>query len=267
MTHQHVEEDLRSFNAKYRPQLQALADLLQARGVCRLHYGVDYVNDDGDAAEYAVYEYADGRSIEQGAWPGELEYNVFVYGVRYCQPYTFDVSSATLLHDTQGGQIDTEENVIRAYHTPGRRLLLEEEAEGNEQAGDLVIFNATCGQELQELADELSAQGVQVLHFGIDALTRKGLVYYLLSDWCVVERDGQEEVLQCLPALTSRDDLWHDLPWFGAFSLDIRTAQVVEDLQGGSVEVHPNETRAFHTEAQRQALMEKSASRARSSRP
>ncbi|MFB9993324.1 hypothetical protein ACFFLM_15225 [Deinococcus oregonensis] len=251
------DQNLQHFNAKYRPHLQALASVLATRGVARLHYGVDYVNDDGDQADYAVYEYADGRSIEQGNWPPELEYDVFLYGVQYCQPYTFEVATATLHLDTQGGQVNTEENVLRNYHTPQRRQLLEQQADVYDEHGDeLGIFNAVHADELQELADELKAQGLELLYFGIDALTENGEAQYPLSDWCAVQRGGREELVSCLPALQAREDLWEDLPSFGAFSLDLTTAQVSEDEQGGSVELELNVSRAFHTAFQRQAILE-----------
>ena len=257
MNSSELSQNLQQFNKKYRPQLQALASLLTARGVVRLHYGVDYVNDDGDQADYAVYEYADGRSIEQGNWPSELQYDVFLYGVRYCQPYTFEVATATLHLDAQGGQVNTEENVLRNYHTPQRRQLLEEQADVYDENGDeLVIFNAVHADELQELAEELRAQGLELLHFGIDALMKNGEAHYPLSDWCVVQRSGREELVPCLPALQAREELWENLPSFGAFSLDLNTAQVTEDEQGGSVELRLNVSRAFHTNAQKQALLE-----------
>ncbi|NJK44847.1 MAG: hypothetical protein HC933_11670 [Pleurocapsa sp. SU_196_0] len=92
-----------------------------SRGLLRVHYGVDYVNDDGSPADYAVLEYADGRIEELDEWLEDLEYDTFLSSVRYCYPYTFDARNAEVSFDASGGMMDTEENVIRMYHTDARR--------------------------------------------------------------------------------------------------------------------------------------------------
>ena len=81
-----IDRALLEVQAQHGGVLRAVARTLQAQGVRRLHYGVDYVNDDGEPADYAVYEYEDGRVVELEHWPEELSEDVFLWAVRYCSP-------------------------------------------------------------------------------------------------------------------------------------------------------------------------------------
>lgn len=252
MTAKYVDRALRTFNEQFAPQLREAAAVLRARGVRRVHYGVDYVNDDGDVGDYAVYEYEDGRVVELDAWPEELGYDVFL-SVEYCQPYTFEVDASSVLLDRAGGQVDVEENVIRNYHTDARRRRLEAQAE---VASGLETFNAECWEELGMLAAELRGEGIARVSFGIDCVRDDASVEYHLSDWCFVHHhdDRPVELRPQLDEMRSRGELWSALPVFGAFELDAEMSSVWMDTEGGTVRVSERWTRAYHSAQQRAAL-------------
>lgn len=250
-----IDRALLEVQARHAGALRAAARTLQAQGVRRLHYGVDYVNDDGEPADYAVYEYEDGRVVELEHWPEELSEDVFLWAVRYCQPYTFEVATAALTLDRQGGQVATEENVLRNYHTDARRQLLEEEAGDGDGFSLLDEFSVSYLAELRELGSALSVQGIRKVHFGVDCLGPAHQPRYPIAGWCVVQRDEGETAGALLPELQAAADLWDELPDYGAFTLDTGSGWVTPSDEGGTVTLGPEEIRAYHSEAQRQALL------------
>jgi hypothetical protein len=246
--------ELAEFNQTHRTVLQTTAQKLLARGLERVHYGVDYVNDDGSPADYAVLEYADGRIEELDAWLEELEYDTFLSSVRYCYPYTFHVRTAEVSFDASGGMMDTEENVIRMYHTETRRALLEVEADA---ANRLVEFSGSHHELLSDLCAVLEAHGIEDVYFGVDQ-TPQG---HALSDWALADLGdmGSLRDLREFADLSSR--FQEDMKVFpvevglvGAFSLNSTTLWVYLDPNGGTRLAEDGTVRAYHTPAQLEAL-------------
>ena len=133
----------------------------------------------------------------------------------------------------------------------------------SEQWRALESFNDDQGERLSELAGLLGEQGIHLVYFGIDAVGEGEAMSYPLSDWCFAYRnDDTEEIIDGdvmepqLAAMKAFTDLWDALPQFGAFSLDVEDAQVsVDEYSGGSLEVRPDLTRAYHGQQQLQALL------------
>jgi hypothetical protein len=219
-----------------------------------VHYGVDYVHDDGAPADYAVLECTDGRVEELDAWLEDLDDEIFLFGVRYCSPYTFDTRTAQISFDASGGQIDTEENVIRMYHTPARRELLEVEAEA---AFRLEAFSGSHHDTLGGLCTLLEQHGITDVFFGVDE-TPEG---YELSTWLIVTKDdGSPDVSppESSSVTTRFREVMRAFPeevgLIGAFCLNATTAWVYHDFEGGTHVLEDGTVRAYHTQAQLEAL-------------
>jgi hypothetical protein len=245
-----MQKNLDAFNKKNQKVLQKTAKELLAQGIARVHYGVDYVNDDGDAADYAVLEYTDGRIEEQDEWLEALDYQTFGFGMRYCLPYTFDISEAKVDFDVQGGTIDTVENVIRMYHSKARLEKLELERE--ESDFDLEIVSYTHQDELGAMSETFQARGVKQIFFGVDNVDET----YILSKWGILIFDDEtEQVLDYCPTeLEEIQEVIDELPQFGAFVFNVETCMIEEDFEGGIFEVSETESRAYHAETQLTAL-------------
>jgi hypothetical protein len=251
-----MRNTLREFNLEHQAVLQETAKTLLKKGISRVHYGVDYVNDDGDAAEYAVLEYTDGRIEELDEWLEDLDYQTFGFGMRYCLPYTFDVSEAKVNFDVQGGTIDTEENVIRMYHSKGRLEKLESEKEENNF--DLEIVSYTHQDELSAMSEEFQARGITQVFFGVDCVDET----YTLSNWGVLVFDDEtQQVLDYCPTeFEAIQEVIDELPQFGAFVFNVETCMIEEDAEGGIFEVSETESRVYHTQAQLEAFEARKAS-------
>jgi hypothetical protein len=245
-----MRNTLKEFNLEHQLVLQETAKTLLSKGITRVHYGVDYVNDDGDAAEYAVLEYTDGRVEELDEWLEDLDYQTFGFGMRYCQPYTFDVSEAKVNFDVQGGTIDTEENVIRMYHSKARLEKLESEKEESNFELDLVSY--TNQDELGTMSETFQARGVKQVFFGVDNMDET----YTLSNWGILVFDDETEQLldYCPTELEDIQEVIDELPQFGAFVFNVETRMIEEDYEGGIFEVSETESRAYHSQAQLAAL-------------
>ncbi len=245
-----MQKNLDAFNKKNQKVLQKTATELLSGGIARVHYGMDYVNDDGDVADYAVLEYTDGRIEEQDEWLEALDYETFGFGVGYCNPYTFDARTAKVMFDLEGGSMDTEESVIRMYHSPERREKLEAELE--EFEFNLEKFSDHHFEELEPIAQALQARGVQNLYFGVDYANGA----YSLSHWGVlVFEDETEEQLEHFPnEFEPILNLIDEFPQFGAFVFNIEDCGIEEDYEGGIVELNDTEYRAYHSQAQLAAL-------------
>jgi hypothetical protein len=251
---QQMRRDLESFNRAHRPVLESTGAKLLKRGIVRVHYGVDYVNDDGAPADYAVLEYIDGRIEELDAWLEDLDGETFSWGVRYCYPYTFDARTAQVSFDASGGQIDTEENVIRMFHTPARRELLEVEAEN---AGRLEAFSGSHYDTLEGLCMILEQQEIRDLYFGVDETPRG----HALSAWLFADKeDGSPEVLleEASPISVRFREVMRDFPeevgLIGAFSLNAVTCWVYNDPNGGTHVLNDGTVCAYHTAEQLENL-------------
>jgi hypothetical protein len=245
-----MRNTLKEFNLEHRVVLQETAKTLLGKGISRVHYGVDYVNDDGDAADYAVLEYTDGRVEELDEWLEALDYETFGFGMRYCQPYTFDTKEAKVDFDLQGGTIDTEESVIRMYHSKARLEKLE--AEKEDSNFDLEIVSYTHQDELGAMSEAFQARGVSQMFFGVDCVDET----YTLCDWGIlVFDDGTEQVLDYCPTeLEEIQEVIDELPQFGAFVFNVETCMIEEDFEGGIFEISDTESRVYHNQAQLEAL-------------
>jgi hypothetical protein len=265
MTDQHLQDALKDFNAEHQDELKTVATTLQRSGLRRIHFGVDFVNDDGAPSDYAVYEYTDGRVVEQADWPDELDYGVFGFGMSYCQPYTFDIETASVRHDTQGGQLDLPADyaLTRSYHSAARLLQLEAEAEEIEsEFGQMNSFNEEHAERLSELAAILEKQGIETVYFGIDAVGEGDTVSYPLSDWCFVQGSNYTNPMFDTPqpqlaVMVELKDLWDALPQFGAFVFNVDAMQVEINHFGGSMEIRTGLTRSYFSQEQLQALLDK----------
>jgi hypothetical protein len=251
-----MRSELKSFNVEHRVRLTRTARTLLDDGIRRVHFGVDYVNDDGDPADYAVLEYADGRVEERDAWLDALDYDVFYTGLRYCQPYTFDAESATLSFDDAGGTIDTEENVIRMYHSPERREKLESWAE---ESDGIEAFFLDHLDELTRIAAALEALDVSDVCFGLDWVGDT----LTLSEWSFMARRMGGDVILPLhaepPELEELKALLEaDFPLGGAFIFDTVQCTLLHDPDGGLVHIDSRTDasiqRAYRTEEQRATL-------------
>jgi hypothetical protein len=249
-----MREQLEAFNREHRHVLESTGQALLERGIVRVHYGMDYVNDDGAPAEYAVLEYADGRVEEQDAWLEDLEYDTFLWSLRYCQPYTFDTKAARVSFDDAGGQIDTEENVIRMYHTPERLELLEVEAEA---ASRIEGFSLDHHDALRALGTVLEQQGITDVFFGVD----ETLDGYALSDWLIVTTDdGNPNAALPRDADVSRQfretlkDFPNEIGLSRAFVFSTGAGWVYFDDEGGTHVIADGTARAYHTHEQLEAL-------------
>jgi hypothetical protein len=251
-----MRNTLKEFNLEHQVVLQETAKTLLSKGIFRVHYGIDYVNDDGDAADYAVLEYTDGRIEELDEWLEDLDYQTFGFGMCYCQPYTFDTKEAKVDFDIQGGTIDTEENVIRMYHSKARLEKLESEKE--ESNFDLEIVSYTHQDELGAMSEEFQARGVSKVFFGVDCIDET----YTLGNWGILVFDDETEqpLDYCPTELEAIQEVIDELPQFGAFVFDIETCMIEEDLEGGVFEASQTESRAYHSQEQLAALEGRKAS-------
>jgi hypothetical protein len=245
-----MQKNLDAFNKKNQKVLQKTAKELLAQGIARVHYGVDFVNDDGDAADYAVLEYTDGRVEEQDEWLEALDYETFGFGMTYCLPYTFDAREAKVIFDLEGGSMDAEESVIRMYHTIERREKLE--AEQEESNFDLELVSYTNQDELGAMSETFQARGVKQVFFGVDNMDET----YTLSNWGILVFDDETEQLldYCPTELEDIQEVIDELPQFGAFVFNVETCMIEEDFEGGIFEVSDTESRAYHSQAQLEAL-------------
>jgi hypothetical protein len=244
-----MREQLATFNRSHRAALQKTARALLSQGIRRVHYGVDYVNDDGEEAQYAVLEYADGRIEELDEWFAALDEDLFAWGVRFCEPYTFEVSTASVIFDEQGGSVDTEGNTIRMYHSPARRETLEAEAE--EFARDLTMFSYSHYDALQPVGQQLKTQGIERVYFGVDHVRGANMV----SAWGFLRHsDGREEQIGGFPSqLEGIREVLDELPDLGAFAFTDE-GMFESDEDGGILELGETTKRAYHTPEQRLAL-------------
>jgi hypothetical protein len=251
-----MRNTLKEFNLEHQLVLQETAKTLLNKGIARVHYGIDYVNDDGDAAEYAVLEYTDGRVEELDEWLEDLDYQTFGFGMRYCLPYTFDVTEAKVNFDVQGGTIDTVENVIRMYHSKARLEKLELEKEESNFELDLVSY--TNQDELGKMKETFQARGVKQVFFGVDNMDET----YTLSNWGILVFDDETEQLldYCPTELEEIQDVIDELPQCGAFVFDVETCMIQEDFEGGIFEMTDTKARAYHTQEQLEALEAREAS-------
>jgi hypothetical protein len=245
-----MQKNLDAFNKKNLKVLQKTAKELLAGGIAKVHYGVDFVNDDGDAADYAVLEYTDGRVEEQDEWLEALDYETFGFGMTYCLPYTFDTEEAKVLFDLEGGSMDAEESVIRMYHTTERREKLE--AELAEFGMNLEQFSDHHFEELEPITLALQARGIHKVFFGVDYIDG----VYSLSPWGILVFDNEtEEHFEHFPnELEPILDLINEFPQFGAFVLEVEDFTIEEDYEGGIVELNDTGYRAYHSQAQLEAL-------------
>ena len=129
MADRHAQQELEKFHKTHAKTLQAMASSLQAAGIARVHYGLDFNNDEPDLGEYAIVEYANGRTEEISEWHPMLDHELLMWKFPLGSgAYTFDATTARVLEDAQGGLIDVAEAVSRAYHTPEQREAFEAEA-------------------------------------------------------------------------------------------------------------------------------------------
>ncbi len=244
-----MRKDLADFNLKHIEVLQTTAKTLLERGIARVHYGVDYFNDDGAPAEYAVLAYNDGRVEELDEWLEDLDYDVFQFQMRYCQPYTFDTQKAQVFFDDNGGSINTEENVIRMYHSVNRREMLESIAE--EEISDLELLSYGNNQVIQPVVEGMRTKGIERIFFGVDSVD--GI--YPVSNWGFVEyTNGKTTTLEHFPTeLEKILEVIDELPSLGAYSFSSE-GMFADDEGGGMVEISETVSRAYHTPEQREAL-------------
>ncbi|MFC4452629.1 hypothetical protein [Deinococcus sonorensis] len=245
-----IQDDLREVNIRFRSMLLELSSVLYLQGIRRIHYGLDFIDDDSRPSDYAVTEYLDGRVEEQDRYPELLSPDVFVWGVKYCQPYTFDVASALLQLDEAGGSVEVRPGMTCMYHSQKRRLRLELEAEQ-----DLSGLCFGYHDDFDEAFTPLRDQGITAVYFGVN---RDG-DRYPLADWVYVARQGQpgtRPAPEHRAALEQIREVIELLPRYGAFYVD--TAQLVildaPPGQGGLVTSSDTQASAWHTEQQRQAL-------------
>jgi hypothetical protein len=250
-----MQKGLDQFNLEHQKVLQDTAKTLLGKGIARVHFGIDYVNDDGDPADYAVLEYSDGRIEEIDEWLEDLDDDTFGLGLHYCQPYTFDARTATVSFDLEGGEIDTEENVIRMYHSTARFEQLESEVEESNFELDLVSY--THQEVLGKMKESFQARGVKQVFFGVDSMDET----YALSRWGILVFDDESEQLldDCPTELEEIQHVIDELPQFGAFVFDVESGMIAEDFEGGIVEVADGKARAYHSQAQLEALEARAA--------
>ena len=140
-----MKKEVETFHKKNRVALEKMAAALREAGINRVHFGLDFNNDEPDLGEYASVEYTDGRTEELEAWPEMLDQELMWAFPLGSGAYTFDATSARVLEDAQGGLIDVEEGVSRAYHSPEHRQKLEAEAE--EFQAEIEAFMAELGED------------------------------------------------------------------------------------------------------------------------
>ncbi len=249
-----IQAETEALDQKHAAVLKETAQKLLAREILKVHFGIDFVNDDGDLADYAVLEYSDGRVEELDHWLEDLPYETFLWHTRECQPYTFDTKSATIDVDKDGGMIDgAEEMVIRAYHTQARREMLEQESV--QEPWELDAFSGSNTDELQDLASALLMANINKVFFGVDYIED-----YQLSDWVIAELTDQTEVpLEQFAELetqfrTTLEGFITDYSQLGAFYFDCETAWLFPDPQGGIIDMGNEVEQSYHTEEQRAAL-------------
>jgi hypothetical protein len=124
------QEKLKVFHQENAKALRLMAARLREAGVLRVHYGMDYTNDEADLADYAVIEYTDGHTEELNTWYALLDYEVLSETLNLAfGAYTFDVPTAHVLEDEQGGVVRLVSRMsrLRAYHSPKRRAKFEAE--------------------------------------------------------------------------------------------------------------------------------------------
>ena len=51
MTERHIQDDLKAFNAEHQAEFSAVAVTLRLSGIRRIHFGLDFVNDDGEPSD------------------------------------------------------------------------------------------------------------------------------------------------------------------------------------------------------------------------
>lgn len=249
---------LKRFHERHHQGLQDTAKALRDAGIARIYFGLNFYNDEGDAADYAVVEYTDGRTETLPHWHPLLDMEVFVE-VPYCNAYVFDAQDASVKEDLQGGLIDVAEGDSRAYHTPEQReeweLLAEELPDEIDIEAQMWEYNIRLQDGLEALAAGLTSRGIARMYFGVDAIHGT----YPMSDYAVLHHtDGRIETLGALPDFVDAS-IFSDLPQYGAFVFDAQQKQVSEDLEGSFVFSDQGWARAYHTperQAQLEALLE-----------
>lgn len=249
---------LKRFHEGHRQELQDTARALLDAGIARIYFGLNFYNDEGDAADYAVIEYTDGRTETLSHWHPLLDMEVFTV-LPYCNAYVFDAQDASVKEDPQGGLIDVAEGDSRAYHTPEQReaweILAEEMSDDLDSEVQMWEYNSGYQTELSALAERLTSRGIAQMCFGVDAIDGD----YPISDYAVLHHaDGRAEILSALPAFVDAS-VFSDLPQYGAFVFDVQQKQVHVDPEGGFVFSDQGWARAYHTperKAQLEALLE-----------
>ncbi len=233
-----MQKNIDAYNKKHKKILASTAKALAGRGIVRVHYGLDYVNDDGEPADYAILEYADGRAEEQDAWFEELDINTFAMELRYCQPYTFEMSDAKIKIDLQGGMMEmhSDEQVMRAYHAnTERQQWVAQEAE-NSKYQSFIIYN----YEAIERTDKLLAKSkILEVHFGIDKIGDN----YRLSEWGKLVKENKETWVEYFPKelqdlkLAIEEDFFN----YGSFCYDPNQQNISPSPDGGLLVLENNE--------------------------
>jgi hypothetical protein len=149
MSDPHTQNELEAFHKKFVKKLERMAVRLREVGIVRVHFGLDFNNDEPDIGEYAVVEYEDGRTEELEEWHPMLDQDTLMWQFPLGSgAYTFDATTANVLEDERGGLIDVNEGVSRAYHSLEQREAFEQEAAEFQDRMDAII--AQYGDEPDE---------------------------------------------------------------------------------------------------------------------
>jgi hypothetical protein len=243
-----IESPVETQNRMHQKAMQKTAKQLLEKGIVCVHYAMDFVNDDGDAAEYAVLEYEDGRIEELDGWFEDLDQEVFLWGLKECLPYTFDARAVKISVDHEGGSVDTQDNAIRMYHTDARRQQLEAEAEESK----FELYSYEHYDELSSLAESLKIKDIVRVYFGIDQKDGG----YPIANWGFLEfENGDQKALDHFPdELEVIRELLEELPQIGALRFDTETQMFEADSDGGLLELGGEMLIAFHTQEQKWAF-------------
>ncbi|GGJ53985.1 hypothetical protein [Deinococcus roseus] len=248
-----TDQALTAFHKRNRKALDQTARELQKAGIARIYFGLNFYNDEGDPADYSVVEKLDGSVETLDHWHPLLDLQLFS-SVPYCNAYVFQVGTASVEPDLQGGLIDVAEADMRAYHTPEQKQAWEELAEEMDEGLDMEtqmwLYNDAHQEEFASWAEQLTERGWVRVYFGIDAEEDR----YPLSGYVLLEAsEGDVEPQDALPDFMDAD-VFEDLPQYGAFVFDAGTQSVSVDLEGGMVESEKGWTRAYHTPEERDRL-------------
>ncbi|GEM47004.1 hypothetical protein [Deinococcus cellulosilyticus] len=248
-----LDHALQHFHTRNRKALEQTArDLLNA-GIKRVYFGLNFYNDEGDPADYSVVERLDGSTETLEEWHPLLDLQLFS-SVPYCNAYVFQVQTATVEPDPDGGLIDVGEADSRAYHTQEQREMLEDLAEELDEGIDsetaMWLYNSQYREDFSGLSEALRDRGFVRMYFGVDS-TLEG---YPMSDYLILEDAQGTGHPQQDPPEFFDPGLLEDLPQYGAFVFDVQTSSVSIDEAGGMVESESGWTRAYHTQEERMRL-------------